>query len=213
MTIALLLLSLLAACAPPVSAAEIDNPLDIDLNDPTALQEATRVLAEEIKLAARPQTYLVIDLVSQAVIMKARGLEMHRLPILRWSGESRETMTGTYRLTSRPPIIRRKVTPSAAAGQEPISLADMPTTYRLVFSPPLTLEILPPANQSPFRWMLSQAKLYWRWARHWFLALSSGSTPEPRPRLLLTLSEEEAQSLAWSLLDGMPVVIRRPAGK
>jgi len=210
MTIALLLLSLLVTSAPTASSAELDNPLDVDISDPAALQEATRVLADEVKLAARAQTYLLIDLVSRAVVIKARGVEMHRLSILRWSVESLESMTGTFRLTARPPIVRRKVNPSAAAGQEPISLADMPVSYRLAFSPSLTMEIVPPADQAPLRWTLSRAQAWWRWLRRWFQRFSSRNVSEPGPHLLLTFSENEAQSLAWSLIDGMPLVIRRP---
>ncbi|MBA5866529.1 MAG: hypothetical protein GDA67_07515 [Nitrospira sp. CR1.3] len=211
MAIVLLLLSLLVGCVPTASSAELDNPLDVDINDPAALQEATRVLADELKLAARPQTYLLIDLVSQAVVIKARGVEMHRLSILRWSVESLENMTGIFRLTARPPIVRRKVTPSAAAGQDPISLSDMPVSYRLAFSSSLTMEIMPPAQQAPLQWALSRAKAWWRWLRRWFQTLSSPNVSEPAPHILLTFSENEAQSLAWSLIDGMPLVIRRPA--
>jgi hypothetical protein len=209
MTIALLLLSLLVVCVPVTGASELDN-LDVDINDPAALQEATRVLADEVKLAARPHAYLLIDLAAHAVIMKARGVEMHRLSIARWSAEFREKMTGTFRLISRPAVVRRKMDPSLTSEQEPISLADMPASYHLAFSPPLRIDITAPADRAPVRWALLQVKLWWRWLVQMFHSLSSGPTPQSEPYLLLTLSDDEAQSLAWSLVDGMPVVIRRP---
>ena len=50
---------------PSAWATEPDNTFGVDLNDPAALQESTRILAEEIKLAARPQTYVIVDLVNR----------------------------------------------------------------------------------------------------------------------------------------------------
>ena len=82
----LLLLLLLRSIGPPTSwAAQGDNTLAVDLNDAAALQEATRILAEEIKLAARPQTYVIVDLVARSVVIKGRGAELHRIPVEEWS--------------------------------------------------------------------------------------------------------------------------------
>src|SRR5678816_4528948 len=66
---------------PPAWAAETENVLAVDITDPAALQEATRILAEEVKLAARPQTYIIVDLVDRALVIKGRGAELHRLPL------------------------------------------------------------------------------------------------------------------------------------
>src|SRR6266508_4625143 len=49
-----------------------------------AIQEANTVLQEEIKLAARAQTYLLIDVRQGVVLVKVRGIEIHRLPLLSW---------------------------------------------------------------------------------------------------------------------------------
>lgn len=189
-------------------AAEFDNPFDVNINDPVALHEATRVLAEEVKLAARPQTYLVIDLAANTVVLKARGVELQRLPIVEWSAESQDRMTGTFRLTRRPAVVRRKVDPSRAE-QEPISLADMPDSYELVFSPPLMLVVVAPIEQAPVRWTLLRMKRWWQWLDTRVRALSSGIDVEPTPSVELTLSEREAQSLAWSLTNDMPTIVRR----
>lgn len=210
MTVPLLFLFLLLVWIPDSSAAEADHPPEVELNNTAALAEATRVLAEEVKLAARPQTYLLVDLTAGAVIMKARGVELQRLPLSAWSTESREAMTSTYRLVTRPPVARRKIDPAGASEQEPISLADMPTYYRVEFAPPLVLEVVPPANHAPLRWTVVQARAWGRWFRSWLLSISSLRQSSPQPRLVLTLPEDGARSLAWSLVDGMPAVIRRP---
>ena len=127
--------------AVPGWAAEGDLFPDLDMNNPSVLREASRVLEEELKLAARPQTYLLIDFVSEAIQIKARGVELHRLPIAAWSVTGFPRLTGTFRLTARPSVIRRKIDPSATTEQEPISLTDMPVEYRLSFTPAMTIEV------------------------------------------------------------------------
>ena len=79
------MLSILLTLAAVSWAAEQDVMPALDTTDPAALQEATRVLEEEIKLAARPQTYVLIDLEAKAILIKSRGIELHRLPIESWS--------------------------------------------------------------------------------------------------------------------------------
>jgi hypothetical protein len=205
MTIVLLFLSVLVAGTHGASAEDV--PFHLDHRDAGALEEATRVLAEEVKLAARPHTYLLVDLVDNVVIMKARGVELQRLPLRNWSAVSREAMTGTFRLTARPSVVRRKIDPAAGAEQEPITLADMPGDYHLDFTPSLAIDVVPPPSDAPLRWSVLQVTLWGMSARSWLESFRPGSAP--CPRLVLTLPEDRAQSLAWSLVDGMPLVIRR----
>src|SRR6476620_1781782 len=113
---------------PPAWATATENVLAVDLTDPAALQEATRILAEEVKLAARPQTYIIVDLVDRAVVIKGRGAELHRLPIEQWSGLRLAEASTAFRVQARPPVTRRKIEP-AAGEQPPVSLDDMPTDF------------------------------------------------------------------------------------
>ena len=188
MTIVLPFLSLFVAWAPNSSAVEPDHFLQADLNNPAALEEATRVLVEEVKLASRPNTYLVVDLVANALIMKARGVELQRLPFSKWSAASREAMTGIYRLAARPSVVRRKIDPSVTPEQAPIALADMPVHYHLDFTPSLAIDVIPPVDRAPLRWTMIQATIWGRWLRSWFRSLSSEPVP-PQPCLVLTLPE------------------------
>ncbi|HEU4684130.1 MAG TPA: hypothetical protein VFS39_06490 [Nitrospira sp.] len=207
MTIVRLLLCLLVIVVQDVSAGE-PGSLGADEHDFASLEEATRVLAEEVKLASHPQTYLLVDLVAGTIVMKARGIELQRLPFSSWSAESRERMTGTFRLLERPSVQRPKLTPSSSE-HPPITLDDMPNHYHLLFSPPLGIDVIPPMGDAPLQWVLMQAKTVARYLRS-SLSISGAADPPP-PHLVLTLSEDRAQSLAWSLVDGMPVIIRRPS--
>ncbi len=208
MTLLATLLSCLLAFLPMSWAEEPDSGLPADINDPAALQEATRVLGEELKLAARPHTYLLIDLVGRAVLMKGRGVELHRLPIERWRASNQADLASPFILRERPPIARRKIDPTAGAEQDPISLNDMPTEYELRLSPPLTIliEAQPP---EAWRWALQLSRSWWRQLTLWWTVLSTGNSPTATPFLYLSLRPEQAQSLAWTVTDNMPILIRR----
>jgi hypothetical protein len=204
-------LSVLLLFSVPGWAAEGEVFPDLDINDSLALQEGSRVLEEELKLAARPQTYLLIDLVSGIIQIKARGVDLHRIPIAAWTVTELPRLTGTFRLTARPPVVRRKIDPSATTEQEPISLSDMPTEYRLSFTPAMTMDIESADAQGTMGWIHATSRKAWKQFRAWKQRLAGVQSPGEASTISLTLSSEQAQSLAWSTVDGMPVVIRRPS--
>jgi hypothetical protein len=204
---------LLLAFTTPSWGKDIEVFPDLNLNNPNQLKEATRVLEEELKLAARPQTYLLIDLGGSTIHIKGRGIGLHQIPIIAWSVESRENLKGIHRLVARPSVVRRKIEPGAGVEQEPISLADMPTDYKLSFNPPLSITVVPSiAGHGLLQSAVLLGKVGWRNVKDWtsgFFLMDRSS--EPTSHLRLTLSVDHAQSLAWSLVDGMPLIIRRPA--
>lgn len=204
-----LLFLFLLTFIPLTWATPPEGPLDIDIDDPVALQEATRVLAEEVKLAARPQTYVIIDLVDRAVLIKGRGVELHRFPIEQWSAVQLGEATATFRLQKRPPVTRRKAEPVTGAEQLPISLDDMPTDYTLWFSPSLTVAVHPSASDDFWRWLRFKGREWWTWLTSWSLILSTGNAPLPQPSINLTVTSDQAQSLAWTVTEGMPFLLRR----
>lgn len=205
----LLLLSLSATS----QAGEIEAFPDLNLNDPGAVREAARVLEEEVKLAARPQTYLFIDLVTRTIQIKGRGVELHRIPIIEWSARGLGDMNGPHRLIARPPVVRRKIDPAAAVEQKPIALEDMPVDYTLSFTPQLTIDVAPAAGDHPLQWMRAQGKALWRTFKNWWGSFSAAQSARQSPYLQLEISAEQAQSLAWSAVDGMPLVLRRTTHK
>ncbi|MGE3976508.1 MAG: hypothetical protein AB7F94_02870 [Nitrospira sp.] len=187
---------------------------DLNLNNPNELKEATRVLEEELKLAARPQTYLLIDLGGGTIHIKGRGIGLHQIPIIAWSGGSREGLKGIHRLVARPSVVRRKIEPGAGVEQEPISLADMPADYVLSFSPSLSVTVVPSVvGDSLLQSAVLLGKVGWRNVKDWTSRFLTDRSSEPTSHLRLTLSADHAQSLAWSLVDGMALVIRRPNDK
>ncbi|HYM37413.1 MAG TPA: hypothetical protein VES96_03330 [Nitrospiraceae bacterium] len=164
-----------------------------------ATLEANTVLQEEIKLAARPQTYLLIDVHHGVVLVKARGIEVHRLPLLSWRAREERPPTGLFWLTARPPVDRPKTKPGEDATEHPIDLSDMPAEYQLTLEPPLIVAIVPPVEHHPWLWIRGLLREWWN------LAFSQGSGPWLR----IVLPPESARSLAWLVTDGMPVLIGR----
>lgn len=194
-------------------AGDIEAFPDLNFNDPAAVQEAARVLEDEVRLAGRAQTYLLIDLVTQKIQIKGRGVELHRIPIIQWSASGLNNTKGAYRLITRPPVLRRKIDPSASVEQEPISLTDMPVDYTLSFTPPLTIDVAPAAGDNPLQWLRARGKAWWRNVKEWSGSLAAGQSATQSPHLQVEVSAEQAQSLAWAAVDGMALVVRRTTDK
>lgn len=197
---------------PPAGrAAEQDILPRLNQDDPAALQEAIRLLEDEVKLAARPQTYIVIDLVDQAILIKGRGVELHRFPIERWSAMHLADVATSFHLLERPPVIRRKIDPAAGAELPPISLDDMPTDYTLQFSPSFTVSIYSSPPNQLVQWLAFKGRAWWNWVKNWSLILTTGNPPASVPTLQLTVTTDHAQSLAWTTTKGMAFLVRRTA--
>lgn len=167
--------------------------------DRQAIQEANRLLQEEIKLAARPQTYLIVDVHHAVVLIKARGLELHRLPLLSWRSHGDPPPIGPYRLAVRPPVDRPRTRPGEDATEHPIELSDMPAEYLLVLDPPMVVAVGPPFQSHPWLWARGVMREWWN------RAFSKASSAWLR----IALAPESARSLAWSVNENMPVLIGR----
>ena len=203
---------LLVALATPSWAKDLDSFPNLNLSDPASVKEATRVLEDELKLAARPQTYVLIDLVERAIHIKGRGVALHHMPIDRWSAGEGKALAGIHRLVARPAVVRRKIEPGAAGEQEPISLADMPADYTLSFTSGLAISVIPvPTKGNLLQGLAFMGKGWWRRLANWSSTIRSDKISTSAAQLELTISVDHAQSLAWSLVNGMAVVIRRPA--
>jgi len=197
---------------PSAWSADPENTLAIDLHDPAVLQEATRILTEEVKLAARAQTYVIVDLVDRAVVIKGRGAELHRFPIAQWSAAHLAEVSTMFRLQARPPVSRRKIEP-AAGDQPPVSLDDMPTDFTLTFSPSLSVAVHPSASEDFWRWLRFTGRDWWAWLKGWARRLATGTEPSAQPVVRLTLTPHDAQSLAWTVTEGMPFLVRRASAE
>jgi hypothetical protein len=200
----------------PATAGELPQP-KTQPQSPTGstheaqrLQEANRVLDEELKLAARPQIYLVLDLPDRVLLVKNRGLELHRVAILQAQASDESHLSRTFKLQARPPVSR----PKAAAGEDPsepvIGLEDMPAEYGLTFEPGLLVSVSPPAREQPWLWVRSRLREWGHRLAAWARTNVMGHPGTPI-RIRLTMAKEDARSLAWSVVEGMPLVVHNAA--
>jgi hypothetical protein len=180
--------------------------------DPAEVAERNRLLEYEIRLAARPQTYLLLDLQAAQLLIKARCLELHRLAISSWTTQEQDRLTDIFYLTTRPAIPRSKAGAQEDPSANPIVLSDMPTMFELPFDPPLVVLVGASTHRSVWVQLRSQVVRWWHSLRRLSHSLSdtSGAKEDLHPPTIsLSLAEEDAQSLAWTVTDGMPLLILR----
>lgn len=185
------------------------SPSGLETGDFETVREANRVLEEEIKLATRPQAYLLVDCSERVVVIKSRGVALYRLPIIDWYLSGEGPLAGVFRLRARPPVVRPKAMPGEDPSSDPIDLHDMPADYDLVFDPALILAVAPPLSEQPWLWAQSHLREWWRRAVAWVRVAATADQAVADASLRLTLSGEAARSLVWSVTDGMPMLIRR----
>lgn len=71
----------------------------------------------------------------------------------------------------------------------------------------MPIPVLPSAEAGPWHWITARAQDRWTRLVAWVDADSEYQ--ERAVALTLTLSPVHARSLAWSLTDGMPLIVRR----
>ena len=196
-----ILVLLTAGLYPAVSRAQATPQID-----PGAVSEANRLLEQELKVAARPQVYVVLDLTRSLVLIKGRGIELSQIPIVRWRQSGDGPTEGVYRLLARPPVNRPKAAPTDTLS--PIELDDMPEAYELRFDPLLVITVSPPAGERFWPWVVAYLREWWIFLTARF-GVTATRADGANVRLHLTLSATAAQSLAWSLTDGMTLLIGR----
>lgn len=196
------------ASSPLTWATEPELIPHLDSNNPDVLREGVRVLEAETKLAAQPQTYVVIDLADKAVLLKTRGIILHRMPIEQYSTLAPYSGTATYHLLERPPVSRRKIDPVFEKQLAPISLDDMPTEFFLRLAPSLTIHVRP-SSGNLWDALVSGWSRLWIHITHWSRVLATGKAMSDGPTLFLVLATDQAKSLAWSVTQDMPFLIRR----
>lgn len=178
----------------------------------TAIIEANRLLEEELKVAVRPHIYMVLDPVAKVILIKSRGIELHRLPITEWRQVGKGSLTGVFRLRTRPSVNRPKAAPpdNRNATVTAIELQHMPDRYDLVFDPGLIVSIGQSARERPWTWIKDTVEEWWSRLAS-VLGMTVHANGASAVRIHLTLGQEIAQSLAWTMTDGMPLIIGRTA--
>jgi len=184
------------------------------------LRREEESLTAEYPLAKDPDPYMVVDIPSRSVELKARGRSLRRFGILETrilsAGDGR---TAVWSLTDRRPleqVERPKIAPGAGeqAAAEAAKNAlwgpfRMPADYDLVCEGGDVLEVRAlPAETSHslvIRWITSARRRSADWFRRW---RASGKA-KTGYSIQLWLAENDSQLLFWSLPKKMKILVLR----
>jgi hypothetical protein len=179
-------------------------------DDAAAIIEANRLLEEELKLAARPHIYMVLDPTAHVIFIKSRGVELHRLHIIGFRQIGEGSLNGVFRLRARPSVTRPKAAPADTVSVPAIDLQTMPDRYDLMFDPGLIISVGQTARERPWPWMKGLAYEWWSHLAD-MLGITIKADDAAAVRIHLVVAQETARSLAWIVTDGMPLIIGRTA--
>lgn len=179
----------------------------------------------ELDLAKKGIVYTVLDLSARRLTLKIKGLALKEFHFSDVSSRKEKVSSGSaHRLIKKyppTPTIEKEIPPSNAseASAPPVSpllstesvfvaVGDMPSRYRLYFEDGLMLSIVSVLQECD----CGRIEKGLRLVKETALSLSweAGRLVVDRrfPDLSLTLSEEEAQALFWSLAEGSWLLVQ-----
>lgn len=179
-----------------------------------------RIPQTELDLAKKGSVYAVLDLSSQRLTLKIKGLALKEFHLGEVSSGKENAPSGSHRLIKKhppTPTIEKEI-PPAGTSEPPVSpllatetvfvsVEDMPSRYRLYFEDGLMISILPALQECDCGRIEKGLRLIKEAAIN--LSWETGRLVVDRrfPDLWLRLSEEEAQALFWSLAEGSWLLI------
>lgn len=198
-------------------AVVADNP-----ETPDALQKK-RVPQTELELAKKGKVYSVLDLSSQQLTVKIKGLSLKEFHLAEVSNGNRAIHPGSaHRLINKDPhtpTVEKEIPPDGDSEDPPVSsllatetvfvsVGDMPSRYRLYFEDGLMISVIPAVQECECGRIEKGLRLIKETAIN--LSWEAGRLVVDRrfPDLRLTLSEEEAQALFWSLSEGSWLLVQ-----
>jgi hypothetical protein len=198
--------------------------------DIPGIEDKTDLLSSELPLAKKPIIYFIFDLEKKEVLLKSRGIVLKKMKIedVKFWGDI---------VDAKPQIMLRKsalfkepkrvtIDPNKAKEEEAgtnttanktpgtfeidaLELQDMPTTYHLEFSKGIYISVRP--KSSGFVSNLYAIANYagWYMSRP-VLTIWHSIKGSPYISIYLTMSEEDARSIYWSLVENSENIIYKP---
>jgi hypothetical protein len=189
------------------------------------LQSANFLLKSELQLAKGAKLYMLIDLHGQAILFKAGGVVVNRLPfsashvvgtvpvtVLRTLGAKKAEKQPKRQEVKIVTEAEMAAAPTPAPGVDTLvalEIDDMPEIYQLVLDDGLVLSVKAPPT-GDFK---TKATRYWRDAvetvMEWYHSMLLKLHDETEaPRIVLNLSGPDARQFYWSFDEGMPCLIK-----
>lgn len=183
------------------------------------LREENLLLEAEIKMARTQEVYFVFDFRDNSVYLKSRGLQLKKLGIKDasfWGGQAGPEPRELLKKTSLFKPRREKLKPGEAASEgfelNALELADMPSSYRMLFKGGIELTVI--SSGEGVLWRLSSAarRICWLIKRP-PLSVWNALRGRPFSSVLITMSGNDARSLYWAFPEGFGAVFYRPPGR
>ncbi len=186
-------------------------------NDKEIFLRENRLLEEELKLARKQDIYLVFNLREKTASLKARGLQLRKLPIKDFQYWGSPLAARAYHLKRKSALFepgREIVSPGKTKNNdnfeiEALELADMPSRYAFVLDGDVRISIRPHAADIlsgmlnlfswPIKFLTRPAAMFWNALRK-----------KPYTAIDVVLDKSDAQTLYWSLADRSGVVVYPP---
>jgi hypothetical protein len=186
-----------------------------------ALQEENFLLKTELQLARTGKLYLLVDLQSQAILIKGGGSTIWRLPLSRGRISGPAPSPKLRRLSAKKSMNEPKRPVVAIGGEDKdknsdkpvdigetvLELKDMPINYRLILDDGTSLVVEP--EQVDWRGRMG---LLWSGTSGFFRRVYNRLSPwvpeGEKTEVLLSLSASDARRLYWSFDLGTPCLLK-----
>lgn len=189
------------------------------------LRSANFLLKTELQLANSAKLYMFIDLPGKAILFKAGGVVVNRLPIddshvvgsltpsvlrsMSAKKADKQPVRQAVKIISDAELLSAPLPAPGVDTLVALEIDDMPESYQMVLDDGLLLEIKAPPT-GDFK---AKAARYWRdgvetvqgWYRSMLLRLHGESEA---PRIVLNLTGANARQFYWSFDDGMACLIK-----
>lgn len=194
--------------------------IDAFSQDLLSLEEETKLLESELKLAKTPQLYFVFDLKRHGILIKSKGVILKELKIdtVRFWGPFIKPKS--YTLVKKSSLLkpkREEIKPKKPEEEEDagtfdvkaLELSDMPSGYRLTLDEGIIITIRPLAEGLFSTIFNTVSYASWYLSRP-FLTLWNYLSGKPFTAIYLILQKEDARSLYWSFAEGAKSIIYNP---
>ncbi len=186
------------------------------------LEDKTLLLESELELAKKPHIYFIFDLKNRGIFLKSRGVMLKEIKIedMKFWGRPLDTKPRTLlKKSSLFEPKREKIEPEKSKEKETtdtssfevkaLELKDMPTSYRLVFHESIFISIRPKATGIISKLYNTGRYISWYLSRP-ILTVWNSIRSKPFSAIYLTVNEEDARSIYWSLTENSESIIYHP---
>jgi hypothetical protein len=207
-----------------ILAGAILGLLSLSAQDPRVLNEQNRRLENELSLARKPVSYMVIDLESKTVTLRSRGMILKTWGVYKFKTWGKPIPDQAVKLVKKTALSnpkRANITPGQEETRKKtdekkdtfdigtLELKDMPVHYNLVFEGNVRILVRPRTKRFWPALLNIEKSVSWLTYLPFKTVWSSLRGKSFTQIELVIGSEKDAQGIYWSFLDGHGTLIYR----